>query len=288
MCDERMRKDMKTVYPSPTVRKPLVLSMSAIALFRKCRRAYRYGYEDGLVTPSSPAAELGTDFHELMKAAAAGHPLDQDAPMYAVAEEYLRRHPLPDDIISAEEGLFTQIVPKVWLRTTFDLVYRDADGWIVGRDYKTFEKSPAYDVDLDFQGRIYIAALMRAFDTDRVRFEYEYVRRSVPGTKNSRGFWEPHECYINMPVVISRREADELWDETILWVKEILRARKEGLFMRSGTRKEFSSPCLGCFYETPCKTEMSHGELDDQDIELLGLGRRERDTLPAHLLGKKK
>lgn len=285
---------MKHTYPQPAPGNPLVLSYSAIALFKKCRKAYELSYERLIEVASSDAAQAGTDFHRYasVKAEATkGEELSEEdrafyntpSPMRDVWIAYQKHRPLPTDIISAEEPLYSKLVRLVWLRTTFDLVYRDADGWIVGRDYKTFEKAPAYDVDLDFQGRIYIASLMRCFNTDKVRFEYEYVRRVPPGTANSKGVWSVDDCYINVPVVISTREAEELWSETQDVVRDVLLARRKGTFYRGGTRKEFGSPCFGCWQSDLCKAEIQHGELDEQDIALLSVGKREPITLPKGL-----
>lgn len=283
---------MTHVYPPPTATEPLVLPYSAIALFKRCRKAYELSYERLIEVASSEAAQQGTDFHRYASSAAlyrlTGALSDDDRafiqnpenPMRAVWAAYKQHRGLPTEIVSAEDPLYVKLLPKVYLRTTFDLVYRDADGWIVGRDYKTFEKAPALDVDLDFQGRIYIAALMRRFRTDKVRFEYEYVRRVPPGTSNSKGTWSVDDCYINVPVVISNREAEDLWKETQDVARDILAARRKGTFYRGGTRKEFGSPCLGCWQSDLCKAEIMHGHLDDEDVRLLSTGVRERACLP--------
>lgn len=282
-------------YPAPSASDPLVLSYSDIALYKKCPEAFELG-SARLIQPrkTSEAADLGTAFHANLAIATNDRGIDLaedygDA-MAIVAHEYIKHNPLPTlaDTLAVEDPQYTKLLRGVWLRTTFDLVYRDESGWIVGRDYKTFEKSPALDVDLDFQGRIYIAALMRAFNTNDVRFEYEYVRRVPPGTRNSKGAWSVEECYINVPVVIARREADELWAETQEWARAILRARRTGKFPRAGTRKEFGSPCLGCWYSDLCKAEMQHGRLDAQDLEFLANGTRERTVLPEALRPKVK
>lgn len=149
--------------------------------------------------------------------------------------------------------------------------------------HNTFDKAPGeQDVELDFQAGIYIAAAMRLYKTELVRFEYEFVRRVPPGTKNSKGAWMPEDCYIRVPVVKPKHEVDRLWVETVDVAKEIVRARRLGgnLFYRSGTRKAFGSPCMGCFVSEFCKRENQFGHLDDEDIELLGGTIEEPLTLP--------
>jgi hypothetical protein len=270
-------------YAKPTKEQPLILPMSSIALFRKCRKAYELGYERN-INPgkTSDAAALGTRFHEYAAACHKGKWLrpDADDPMSVVWDAYRESHTLPKDILHVEDPIYTRIAPATYLRTTFDLVYRNEHGWVVARDYKTFEKQPALDVDLDFQGRIYTAVLMRQYKTDKVLFEYEYVRRVPPGTKNAKGVWRHDECYTNVPLIISRREADLVWDEMLQTVADIRLARNVGRFYRSGTRKEFGSPCLGCFYSELCKAELYGGELSDDDVQLLSAGYKERLQLP--------
>lgn len=263
--------------------------MSAIALYRKCPRAFKYAYVDRYIPKKrSEAADLGTGFHshaafyygsQVPGGANLPRTEHTDA-MLPVWAEYLRNNPMPQEVLAVEKPFYTKLIRQTWMRTTFDLVYRDADGWIVGRDYKTFEKSPTLDVDLDFQGRTYIAALMQYYKTPQVRFEYEYVRRVPPGTANSKGFWQNHECYIRVPVIIPRREATELWAENQEWTRRIRRDIASGKFPHAGTRKEFGSPCLGCFQLDICKAELQHGTLDDQDLEFFVEGIADELVLP--------
>jgi hypothetical protein len=283
-------KRAKVIYPMPESG-DLVLSYSAIDLFRKCRKAYELGYELGIDTGSSDAAQKGTDFHKYAEIAAK-HKIDgtlsaedreylhSDNPMGEVWKAYKAHRPLPDAIIFAERPIYLKIFGHVWLRVTLDLVYH-GDFAITGRDYKTFEKAPTLDVDLDFQGRLYVAALMRYFKTDSIEFEYEYVRRVTPGTKNSKGVWTENECYITEPVVIGREEADRVWDDMIETVKDIMRARRgQSTFYRSGKRKEFGSPCMSCWYTDLCKADNQYGFLDDETIALLSSGKRDPVVLP--------
>ena len=141
------------------------------------------------------------------------------------------------------------------------------------------ERAPTLDVDLDFQGRIYIAALMQYFKTDRVRFEYEYVRRVVPGTKNSKGAWTQDECYINVPLVISADEARQLWSEVQMDVGKLLIAYALGgsawgrYDLKAGPHS-----CNSCFYKQLCKMDMA-GSLDEQSAREFA-NKREAPALP--------
>jgi hypothetical protein len=175
------------------------------------------------------------------------------------------------------------VIPKVYLRTTFDLVYKSkadqAAGWVCGRDYKTFEKAPTLDVDRDFQGRSYIAALMQYFKTDRVRFEYEYVRRVPPGTESSKGVWSEEDCYITVPLVISVDEARRLWEEIQMDVGKMLIAYAVGgAAWGRYDLKVGPHSCRSCFYKNLCALDFA-GTLDEQTM-LEYANVRERPVLP--------
>lgn len=262
---------------------PLVLSMSAIQSYKRCPKSYELSYEKlyDAATTKKDIVELGTSFHTYMASCATDGWLVEDKGdgMYTTARTYLAHHPLPYNIIGAEMAFYTKLLEEqnVWLRTTFDLVYRDG-ATIRGRDYKTFAKSPTLDLDLDFQGRIYIAALQRHYPNDDIEFEYEYVRQVPPGTKNSKGVWTPETCYLNFPLVISHAEADQLWQET-QWVAEaILAARESKRFWR--TDHKGWDGCGGCFMRDLCQSELTNGELTESELEVLAPNRREPATLP--------
>lgn len=278
---------------------PIVFSSSAIAAFKRCPKSYQLGYEYNLEpVVTKQYVEDGSNFHRLVAGAAKGETQHNDgSDMWNVAVEYMRnvRLPAPDKVLMVEEPLYTELradvvnaeghelghqIRYVYIRTTFDLVYEREDGTIVARDYKTFEKSPTLDLDLDFQGRIYIAALMRKYPNTPVEFEYEYVRRVTPGTKNSKGYWTPEDCYLRFPLIISRREADEIWKET-QWVAEaMLAARESSRFWRTDLKGSSPFTCGSCFFKDLCKAELEHGELSEQDLAILAPNRREPITLP--------
>lgn len=267
----------------------VVFSSSAIAAFKRCPKSFQLGYEMGLVPPpftkKGEAGTIkeyvfeGTEVHEELSGYANNDILPGKGRelMVDVAQQYLKRHPLPTDIISAEEPAYTELMPGVVIRTTFDLVYRRPNGTVVGRDYKTFEKAPSLDLDLDFQGRIYIGALMRRFPECDVEFEYEYIRRVVPGTKNSKGYWTEKDCYLTFPLVISRAEADTLWEETQWVAEKMLEARERNRYWRTDLKGKSPFTCGSCFYRNLCSAELEHGELTEQDLSILAPTRKKQD-----------
>lgn len=279
---------------------PIVFSSSAIAAFKRCPKSYQFGYEMMLEPPpftkKSEAGTvkdyvyMGSEIHAEFEGAADNDVLPGKGRALSidVAETYLRHFPLPPNILSADKPAYTKLLapqgsPEVYVRTTFDLVYEKGDGTIVGRDYKTFEKAPTLDLDLDFQGRIYVAALARKYPGHPIEFEYEYVRRVPPGTKNSKGFWTPQDCYLNFPLVISKREADEVWRET-QWVAEaMLRTKESGHYWRTDLKGASPFTCGSCFYKNICKAELEHGELDESALAILAPTRKKPMQLPEEL-----
>lgn len=294
-----------------------VVSTSGLNAFKRCPKSYQFGYEMGLTqkTPSEPLRD-GSDFHAYAAAYAAERrgdmsvkePAVPNDAMYEVFAEWARRRGAAEfdgmaKIVSVEEPQYTQLVlnfaTQVWLRTTFDLVYMDTDGWIVCRDYKTFEKMPSIDADLDFQARGYIAALMQAYKTRKVRFEHVYIRRVPPGTPrtgkeviwvgdngatpkpytvDAKGkrtpveVWTEEECYVYESIVISPQEAKTLWSEAQVIARRILQTRQEGgpAWYRVDLKGISPFTCGSCFYKGACKAEDQIGTLSPQDIDLLG------------------
>lgn len=270
----------------------LVVSMSEIALFNRCRKAWELGYVRNLEPiVTSDAVVAGSSFHQEMEAYAherrgtlMPNPLFQSADhIFAVAQAYKQRKAANDfdnmaAILSIEEPVYTPILPalsmlpmleqagifqpEVLLRTTHDLVYQRETGWRVIRDYKTFEREPSQNYDLDFQARLYIAAGMMHYNDPKVEFEFENVRRSVPGEKRGttgNKVWLESECYITQPLVISQKEALETWKEAQHIVAQILLAREiskidPSVFYRQSLKVGPHS-CSSCFYRYLCSAD---------------------------------
>jgi hypothetical protein len=257
----------------------VVFSSSAIAAFKRCPKSFQLGYEMGLVPQNTIKQYVyeGAEVHEELSGMANNDVLPGKGRelMIEVAAAYLKHSPLPANIISAEKPMYTELMPGVYIRTTFDFVYEREDGTIVGRDYKTFEKRPSLDLDLDFQGRIYVGALMRAYPGHPVEFEYEYIRRVPPGSKNSKGVWKTEDCYLTFPLVISRAEADALWEETQWVAEKMLEARERNRYWRTDLKGKSPFTCGSCFYRNLCSAELEHGELTESDLAILAPTRKE-------------
>jgi hypothetical protein len=100
-----------------------------------------------------------------------------------------------------------------------------------------------------------------------------------PGTKNSKGYWTPKDCYHLIPLIISSREAKYIWEETE-WV---VNRMTDDSFYRTFYRNDLKAgphSCSSCFYRNLCKAELENGELTDMDLKILAPTQRERITLP--------
>lgn len=263
----------------------LVLSSSSLAAFKRCRAKFKYAYEM-LLKPKErvEAMEQGTAFHLMMARAnnclleywpqdqnfvEKYYPIFNADPMWLVALTYWEHEPKDYKPLLIEEPMYIKLDPDTWLRYTPDLVFKRRD-FIVARDYKTFAKQPNIDVDLDFQGRIYTAALMRHFKTSDVWFEYECVRRTPPGVShNAKGDkWSPDECYTRVPLVISKQEAEQLWEETREVAADIRRTRERGGAAWYRVDSKGWDGCTSCSMRFACKAEAQTGRLDQQTIAL--------------------
>jgi len=266
---------------------PLILSSSSLKLFRNCREAYKLGYVYNLdpIGTESEAVENGTAIHAYLERAAKGDEewmrgdtgVDQNG---LVAQYFLEHHPLPSNILMAENReFFVPLLGKeVWVRCTFDLVY-ERNGEIVIRDYKTFSRAPSLNLDLDFQARFYIAAAQRYFNKP-VTFEWVYIRQTPPGVPKDKAgkCWEPGECYLFYPLDISQREADNVWEEAQFAAEDIedtiLKHKTSGsdLVWYRNSRMGFGG-CDSCFYKRLCVAENQMGYLDEETITQLSKPR---------------
>jgi hypothetical protein len=285
-----------------------------MAAFRRCPKSYQLSYEwggAGLSKVSLPSYVVnGSSFHAY--AAERAREVRGDSFEYSPMEnpemwgvhcawkdirgdaEFAAMH----KILHIEEPVYTElcggsngILERVWLRTTFDLVYENATGWIVCRDYKTFSKMPSnLDKRLNFQMRAYIAALMKKYKTRKVMGEHVYVRQVPPGTPNSKGTWTIPECYIYEPIVLAPHEIEVLWSEAKATARAIVRARKSNEdWWRTDLDGTSPHACGndtskgGCFMRAACVAEIEQEALDDNLISILGYVRREPIELPKEL-----
>lgn len=262
---------------------PIVISMSAFQAFKRCRKSFYLGNVLDLEpNKTNEAVEKGASFHKWIERETRRQVYQesivgvQQDEMYPIADAYMLEYPLPDpnDIYYVEEPIYTKILeptliqPAVYIRTTFDLVYRDKD-WVVGRDYKTFERLSTHDLELDFQSRIYLAILRFTYGRN-VKFEFEYVRRALPKKYDPKSKWTTADCYHRETILCSDREIDALWRETQQVARDILAARENGYdsYYRTDLRGTTPFTCHTCFYKQLCKADLA-GALDDQTVALL-------------------
>jgi PD-(D/E)XK nuclease superfamily protein len=266
----------------------LYLSSTSLHTWLRCRKQYELSYILGLEPKVKPEAMgKGSDFHKCMEYYAkcvmqaglassdlAGH--FATSAMRPVVEEYVLHNGFPDkdQLMSAELPYWCDLIPGVRLRITPDLVYRSGE-WIVCRDWKTFSKDGEWDVDLDFQGRLYTALLRQHFKTEKVRFEYVKVRSEL-GRELKKGYvaWTNAERYPEPDELIpSKAECDILLEEAQYAAREILkhsdtRQITPGALYRSPQRGFDMNSCDRCLVKEACKKDLT-GELDEQTISLL-------------------
>jgi hypothetical protein len=277
----------------------IVVSASGLALFARCRKAYELAYVKLLDVPGTSAMADGTAFHAYAAAYARERRGDTDITepefppndaMFDVFLEWVRRCgaamlDAAEAILHVEEPLYRLFThpndfQSTLLRYTPDLVYRRKDGWIIVVDYKTFEKAPSLDIDLDFQARLYLALVAEKYGRtveDRVLFRHVNVRRCVPGTKNSKGVWSEDDCYIDNDILISRSEAATLLREADWKLYDLSRqVRNAPLAPWYRTELKGNSPhtCGSCLYKNLCKAELIHGELTPEMIAQYAVPRK--------------
>ena len=297
--------------------------MSDLSAFRRCKRAFAYTRLLHLreLGDGNKAAADGSAFHAELEAYgrerrgdAVGKFVSTDD-MYDVAMEYIKRVGADDyddmELLSVEEPLYMAIepanlpmlraaytptalgvIPKVFVRTTFDLVYkRRSSGVVTVRDYKTFEKAPSADLSLDFQGRLYIATAMQYFKTPDVIMEYEQVRRTRPAPWSK---WTQDACYIRENLAISVDEAKYLWSEVQQTVFDVL--LKYAIDPTGATEAWYREDlkvgphsCGSCFKRRICTADLTHA-IDIRDDEgLADFAVRDhhyRNEVPAWFAGE--
>ena len=261
---------------------PLVLSMSAVSTWMRCKKKYQYQYEmllDGV--KENEAMAEGTAFHSIMADYARTGKIPDDSPMGDVARIYLQHRKMPADIVLIEDPIYIEFLEGVYIRGTCDLIYRDQDGALVIRDWKTFARLPSLDSDLDFQARLYIALVMRKYRASNVRFEHEYVRRTPPGVPKDKAgnCWSPEDCYLTASISASIRETMTIVQEVKWELETLLKTRENGNYTRTNLKGGGYDACSACSVKEICKAELSTGELDEST--LYGISRkREPIDLP--------
>jgi hypothetical protein len=302
---------------------PLIFSMSQIKTYVECKKRSQLAYEMLLepIKDGETAMSKGTEFHKWAEYCTAGrwdHLAQGTMPEVSQESKDLYNswwehrgeaaHASKKRVLGVEKPIYTALdvntgVPgqRVYLRCTFDEIYLDKEGWIVGFDYKTFKTHTAWDVDLDFQGRLYVEVLHRLFPDTPVRFQWERIRQSAPGTpkgsaaglrlvdgvwwtyskdglKRKRSdIWTPEECYETVDSVYDQAELDVLWSETLFNVMElVVRRRVSETTPGAWGRTTDKFACGYCYYKAICKSDLQ-GTLE-QNIDLLATRRAPLET----------
>lgn len=289
----------------------IVVSMSDFMRFKRCRKSADLQLRHGLEPlADKEVMARGREFHALVEAYALAQQLtvmpnvatearltklknmlaESDLTMKDVAEQYLTRqwNIGPEWIHYVEEPIYTLLLPSgaawngkhdaapspaVYLRTTFDLIYSDTDAWLVGRDYKTFQKASKHDNDLDFQGKIEMAVLQRKYETRSARFEYVNVRQTPPDVvKDKQGnCWTEAECYSTDDFYPSAYELDGIWRETQNVAKDLLGCLASDdpyVWYRADLKGDLPHSCGRCFVKELCKSEAMFGGLSSDTISM--------------------
>jgi hypothetical protein len=305
---------------------PFIVSSSSLGSYFTCKKQYQIGFEMMLEPQRGEGGviNVGLGFHSyahwmtLMrqpKLAEKAKPEDLVEPAVSDEIKDIYRHwwnnigvfkeQTKKIVLGAEAPIYTQIKiapgitdQEVYLRCTFDEIYLDKEGWIVALDYKTFSKLDPWDVDLDFQGRLYTAALQLMFPSYPVRFEYQRIRQAAPGTPRGESqnlrledgiwwqytpkgdkrkkaeLWQPEECYETVDMVCAPNELVQLWKECEYAIGELLvRKRLAPENPGAWVREANKMTCKMCMYKELCKADLQ-GTLDEGTIEILATARK--------------
>lgn len=270
----------------------IIVSMSGLATFLRCRKAYQIQYE-WMREPnkSNSAVKLGSSFHKIMEEVANSgwilpSPMHlKECPVenaYDMARAYMQHRPAPGAVMSAEKSYYTLILPdsgsrpNMYLRTTIDLLYRRSENTIVIRDYKTFSREPSDEVDLDLQARTYILAMQKLYPNAYVEFEYEYVRTACPGDvhlKTKNVLWTVPECYRTVSLNMSENDARILTEEVEWAFQDIWDTRHSKRYYRNGLKGTGMYTCNSCFAEEICKKELEFGILSTDLLDMMSVKR---------------
>jgi hypothetical protein len=282
---------------------PFIISSTMLASYKECKKQAELGFfrEGGLEPKRAPGVmDWGIQFHKM----AEWHTRTM-WPNITSTKEQLIEPEVADDVrrvywaywdnkgsvdhgkirsvLGVEAPLYVPINVKrqdgrpIYFRATFDKIFLDKDGWIIGHDYKTFKKQDAWDVELDFQGRIYTAVLKWLFPDRNILFEYDRVRQDLPKTHG--GKWLYEECYEDIQLVCSPIEIVKLWKETEYAIAEMCATEN----FNGWYRQENKFKCKMCRFKELCKADLQ-GTLDAGTIELLA-DHRKPMTVPDFLRG---
>lgn len=247
--------------------KELFFSQSALAIFNKCQRRFRYRYLDGLYWP----AEWG--MNEKLK-----KDLEQGRKFHLLAERYysktlaetalsptdrlqawlnrLKNFTAAKNVVSAEQELRLQ-EDNLKLLAKYDLLKYDPVGKkFVIYDWKTDKKSPA-DKNLadSMQSRFYLYLLTEAAYN---YFAADYQLHNLPRLV----YWNPR--YPTAELVIDYKEDKFKEDQQYFknLIKEIMKAEEFEL-------TDDLNKCRFCEYRPICRSKKPEfQEVVEEDLEL--------------------
>lgn len=161
------------------------MSPSQIKTFRECARKWGFRYVDGIKTPSTAAAELGTRVHAVLEAYLAGKDIEADEREIKLAMSAIEHLPDPSDVDPKDlERPIDFTVPVVGSRGVrfsgfVDLDHVTFSGHTV-YDHKTSSNPAKWglteaELPHDPQAVIYAAAAM-AGGSHKVDLQWTYIR----------------------------------------------------------------------------------------------------------------
>jgi CRISPR/Cas system-associated exonuclease Cas4 (RecB family) len=263
----------------------IVLSMSAISTYQRCRKKFKLSYVEGMedadLVPSE-ALEKGTSFHKHMEDYYLNPKGAEQNEMSEVAREFIKRRPMPDikdvlqygDVYAVDKPFLYKLpyYSSVYLRCSFDLAYRSNDIFVI-RDYKTFSRAPSFNIDLDFQGRMYLAFASKLWGPGTYKFEHEMVRTEAPGTAHGNKpvkYWTEEECYFHHSMILPKEEMEDDWQEILSLVDEIVNKLDDpcSRYQRSPQKGGGYMDCSSCNVKNLCIAQ-KQGNLDSDNIRNL-------------------
>lgn len=245
----------------------LFFSQSALSIFNKCRRRFRYRYLEGLYWPAEwgmndeikKDLEQGRKFHLLAEryySPTLGESVLQASELLQAWFNRLKRFASASNVISAEQELRYQ-QENLKLLAKYDLLkYDPSQKKLLIFDWKTDKKSLYNkDVENSMQSRFYLYLL---YEAGYEYFDEDYKLEEFPNLI----YWNPR--YPKEKVIISYNLEDYKNDQNYFkdLINEILNESEFPL-------TEDLNKCRFCEYRPICRGEKPEKhELLEEDLEL--------------------
>jgi len=245
----------------------LYFSQSALAIFKKCRRRFRYRYLDGLYWPSewgmeeevSEDLERGRLFHLLAEryfSRTLGSTVLEENNLLQAWLNRLKNFCADQGVISAEQEIRFQS-EEVKMLAKYDLLKYDKQNKLLKiYDWKTDKKSLfSRDLKESMQSRFYLYLMAEAGDK---YFSRDYSIENMPQLI----YWNPR--YPDEELLISYSEADFKKDRKF-FANLIAEIKAEEEFPLT----EDLNICRYCEYRPICRGKVQEGrEVYEEDLEL--------------------